>query len=207
MWWKAYALSLKKGFKVKWKAKKRKFNFDLHKAFGIYFFIPLIILAFTGSYFTYNTYYKKGLGIFDGPNRNSNILNRTHIKGSSALYETLLDSNEDYVLRAIYFPKDKTDNYRLRYIKNRWIQAGYRKTKEVEINKKGEIRTLSDFKFDSNSNRIAAQFYPIHIGEIAGVYGRIMVFISGMVPLVLFITGFRIYLLKKNKVFKRKVLG
>ncbi len=147
------------------------------------------------------------MGIFDGPNRNSNILNRTHIKGSSALYETLLDSNEDYVLRAIYFPKDKTDNYRLRYIKNRWIQAGYRKTKEVEINKKGEIRTLSDFKFDSNSNRIAAQFYPIHIGEIAGVYGRIMVFISGMVPLVLFITGFRIYLLKKNKVFKRKVLG
>ncbi|MFI0429191.1 PepSY-associated TM helix domain-containing protein [Mariniflexile sp. HMF6888] len=202
IWWKAYANNLKKGFKVKWKAKKKKFNFDLHKALGIYFFIPLIIIAFTGSYFTYNAVYKSALKVFDNPN--THLINQQKNKNFSTLNETLLNSNEKYALRAIYFPKDKSGMYRIRYIKDRFIKAGYRKTKEVEINEKGDITTLSDFRFDSNSNRIVAQFYPIHIGEIAGICGRILVFISGMVPLVLLITGFRIYRLKKNKGLKKK---
>ncbi|CAH8282338.1 putative iron-regulated membrane protein [Mariniflexile fucanivorans] len=205
IWWKAYANNLRKGIKVKWKAKKRKFNFDLHKALGIYFFIPLLIIAFTGSYFTFNSTYKSVLKVFNS--QHTNLIKQQKNENFSSLNETLLNSNKGYALRAIYFPKDKTDKYRLRYIKNRFIKAGYRKTKEVEITKKGDITTLSDFRFDSNSNRIAAQFYPIHIGEIAGVFGRILVFISGVVPLVLFITGFRMYRLKKKKGLKRKALS
>jgi uncharacterized iron-regulated membrane protein len=67
------------------------------------------------------------------------------------------------------------------------------------MNVNGKVILLSDFRFDSKSNRIAAQFYPIHIGEIIGITGRIIVFISGIIPLVLFITGFRIFLFKMNK--------
>lgn len=205
IWWKAYANNLKKGFKIKWKAKKKKFNFDLHKAFGIYFFIPLLIIAFTGSYFTFNTYYKMALEVFNGPTyKNLTVMKKNTIKVSSPFNVPLLDSNGNYALWAIYFPQDKTGKYRLRYINSRSIKAGYRKAKEVEINEKGEITTLSDFRFDSNSNRIAAQFYPIHIGEIAGVFGRILVFISGLVPLLLFVTGIRMYMLKKKKTFKKK---
>ncbi|WP_419211335.1 PepSY-associated TM helix domain-containing protein [Maribacter sp. X9] len=207
IWWNAYANNLKQGLKLKWKAKKKKRNYDLHKVFGIYFFIPLIMIAFSGSYFTYSASYKKALGIFDRPNNNLTALQKNNSKDFSTLNETLFNSNEDYALRAIYFPKDGTDNYRLRYIKNRSIKAGYRKTKEIEITKNGLRTTLSDFKSDSNSNRIAAQFYPIHIGEIAGIFGRVLVFISGFVPLVLFITGFRIFLLKKNRGLKRKCVG
>ncbi|MCX2679122.1 PepSY-associated TM helix domain-containing protein [Galbibacter sp. EGI 63066] len=204
IWWKVYAKNLREGFKIKWKSKKRKFNFDLHKTFGIYFFIPLLIIAFTGAYFTYNTYYKSALKIFDGdPKTSLNHQQKQVVKDSSIFNELLSNTNESYALRAIYFPQDKTAPYRFRYIEDRYIKAGLRKTKEVEISAKGEITTLSDFRFDSNSNRIAAQFYPIHIGEIAGVYGRILVFISGLVPLVLFITGFRMYRLKKSKTKKR----
>lgn len=197
IWWKAYANNLKKGFKIKWKAKKKKFNFDLHKALGIYFFFPLLIIAFTGSYFTYSSVYKSALKVFDSPD--AHLINQQKNNNFSSLNETLLNSKEEYALRAIYFPIDKTGTYRMRYIKDSFIKAGYRKTKEVGINEKGEITTLSDFRFDSNSNRIAAQFYPIHIGEIAGVFGRILVFISGMIPLVLLITGFRMYRLKRRK--------
>lgn len=205
IWWKAYANNLKKGFKIKWKAKKKKFNFDLHKVFGINFFIPLLIIAFTGAYFTYNAVYKSALKVFDSSN--THVTNQQKGKNFSSLNDALLNSNETYALRAIYFPKDKTGMYRIRYIKDRFIKAGYRKTKEVEINEKGDMTTLSDFRFDSNSNRIAAQFYPIHIGEIAGICGRILVFISGMIPLVLLITGFRIYKSKKNSVgFKTALL-
>ena len=106
-----------------------------------------------------------------------------------SLEEAVLQTDGKYVLRAIYYPKNSLGVYKLRYIKDRFIKAGFRKTKEMELNQHGELRTLSSFDFDLNNNRIAAQFYPIHIGEIAGVLGRILVFISGLVPLVLWPYG------------------
>jgi len=199
IWWKAYANNLQEGFKIKWKPKKIKFNFQLHKVLGVYFLIPLLIIAFTGAFFTYNTYYKSALKIFDRNHITRLNQQNQSIENSSSFNEVLLNSNESYALRAIYFPGDNTDKYRFRYIKDRFINAGFRKTKELELTTKGELTTLSDFRFDYNSNRFAAQFYPIHIGEITGLFGRIIVFVSGLIPIVLFITGFRIYLFKKKK--------
>ena len=73
------------------------------------------------------------------------------------------------------------------------------KKEDMKIDQKGTITSLTDFQTDSNSNRIAAQFYPIHIGEIGGVWGRILVFISGLIPITLFITGLKLYLLKTKR--------
>ena len=209
IWWRAYGNNLREGLKIKWNGKRRKLDLDLHKVLGICFFIPLLVMAFTGSYFTYNSYYKAALKVFDGK---SNKVGLDHerkqaVKDSLFLKDFSLKADESYALRAIYFPQDGTGVYRFRYIKEGFIKAGLRKTKEVEINAKGKITTLSDFRHDSNSTRIAAQFYPVHIGEIAGLGGRILVFISGMVPLVLFITGFRMYRSKKRPSKKGPKIG
>lgn len=207
IWWKAYAHNLKEGFKIRWKAKKRKLNYDLHKAFGIYFCIPLLIMAFTGSYFTFNSSYRSVLKIFDGPAHTQLARERNNtVKDFPTLDGAFLNPNGDYALWAIYFPPDTIGTYRLRYIKSPSITSGYRRTKEVEVNKKGETTILSDFRSDPNSDRIAAQFYPVHIGEIAGIWGRILVFISGIVPLVLFITGLRFYRSKKRRGLRKKVI-
>lgn len=193
IWWKTFAHNFRKGFNIKWKSRKKKFNFDLHKVSGIYFFTPLFVIAFTGAYFTYNTFYKSALKIFDEfKNTQVNEAMKTN-ENFLEFSDVLKNSNETYALSAIYFPKDSTSSYRFRYIKDRFIKAGFRKTKEVELSPDGKTTTLSDFKFDTNSNRIAAQFYPIHIGEIAGLLGRVLVFISGFVPILLFITGFKVY--------------
>jgi len=199
IWWKIYAKNLLKGFKIKWNYKISKLNFTIHKALGIYFLIPLAIIAFSGAYFTYIPYYKSALKVFDGFTKTTPDTQKNHFKNTIDFNDLLRNSTEHYALRAIYFPKDSSDKYRFRYIKDRPIKAGLRKTKEVELTLTGNATILSDFSIDSNSNRIAAQFYPIHIGEIMGVFGRFLVFVSGFIPFVLFITGCRIYFIKKNK--------
>lgn len=50
------------------------------------------------------------------------------------------------------------------------------KQKRLELLIRDQVRVLSDYKSESFSNRMAAQFYPIHIGEIAGILGRIFGF-------------------------------
>ena len=202
IWWKAYKNNLSKGFTMKWKPKKKRFNFNLHKVFGIYFLVPLFIMAFTGAYFTYYKTYKSFLSIFDDSNKIEANKQNEELEDTFSLKKAMLESDNSYVLRAVYFPKDSIGVYRLRYIKDRFIKAGFRKTKEMEMNQQGQLRTLSKFESDTKSNQISAQFYPVHIGEIAGVFGRVLVFVSGFVPLLLLITGFRIYSGKRKKLKK-----
>ncbi|RTE55319.1 PepSY domain-containing protein [Arenibacter aquaticus] len=199
LWWKTYSNNLINGFKIKWRAKKKKLHYDLHKVIGVVFFIPLMVIAFTGAYFTYNTYYKSALSIFDASQKNIPD-QRAQTNGHATNYQDYLrNPDTDYDLRALILPKNEADNYHFRYIKERFITTGTRKTKELKLGPEGRITSLTDYKTDPNSNRIAAQFYPVHIGEIAGIWGRILVFISGLIPVTLFITGLRLYLLKGKK--------
>ncbi|WP_367753777.1 PepSY-associated TM helix domain-containing protein [Flavobacterium sp. WC2430] len=199
IWYKTYSTTLKNGFKIKWNSKKKKFNFDLHKVLGVSFFIPLLTIAFTGAYFTYNSYYKKALSVLD-----SKVIlkQETQNNNPSSFAAILSDSDKSYALRAIYYPKDVNDNYRFRYIENRFKTQGFRKTKELAVSTNLKTVSLTDYRNDATSNRVASQFYPVHIGEIAGIFGRILVFIAGFIPITLYITGFRIYLSKKRR--KRK---
>ncbi|AZJ33753.1 Uncharacterized iron-regulated membrane protein [Tenacibaculum mesophilum] len=198
MWWKIYKNNLSKGFTMKWKPKKKRFYFNLHKVFGVYFLLPLLVIAFTGGYFTYHKTYKSVLSIF---NSSDKVIMNEEIKQEKvfSLEEAVLQTDGKYALRAIYYPKNSLGVYKLRYIKDRFIKAGFRRTKEMELNQQGKLRILSSFDFDANNNRIAAQFYPVHIGEIGGILGRVLVFVSGLVPLVLLITGFKVYNLKRKK--------
>lgn len=204
IWYKTYSANLKNGFKIKWKSKKKKINFDLHKVLGISFFIPLLTIAFTGAYFTYNSYYKKALSVLDSK---TILKQETQTNNPSSLLAILSNSDKSYALRAIYYPKDANDNYRFRYIESRFKTQGLRKTKELTVSTNLKTVSLTDYKNDATSNRIASQFYPVHIGEIAGLFGRTLVFISGLIPITLYITGFRIYLFKKRRSKKLLVDG
>jgi len=208
IWKTSYRNNLKEGFTIKWKGKRKKINFDLHKAFGAYFMIPLLIMALSGSYFTYNSYYKSALSLFDGKRDSTGMdIQRPFMRWDSLrLEDHLLSGSETYALRAIHFPKEASDHYRLRYIKERFITSELRRTKEVELDATGRVWVVSDFRTDPNSNRMATQFYPIHIGEMAGTVGRLLVFVSGMVPLLLFFTGLNIYRNKRRKRTKKQYI-
>lgn len=199
LWWKTYRTNLIKGFKIKWTAKKKKLNYDLHKAIGASFFVPLMAIAFTGAYFTYNNYYKTALSIFNDSAKPKSVQNELKIGSPISHKEYLLNPDKDYDLRTVILPKNKQEGYHFRYIQDRFLMEGLRKTKELKIDQKGSITSLTDFQTDPNSNRIAAQFYPVHIGEIGGLWGRILVFISGLIPITLFITGLKLYLLKTKR--------
>lgn len=199
LWWKTYRSNFIKGFKIKWTAKKKKLIYDLHKVIGASFLIPLMVIAFTGAYFTYSTYYKTALSIFDNSEKPKSDQQEDIIGGSMRYEDHLLNPDKDYDLRTIVLPKNEQDGFHFRYIQDRFLMVGLRKTKELKSDYQGNITSLTDFKTDLSSNRIAAQFYPVHIGEIAGMLGRIIVFISGLIPIILYITGLKLYLLKRKK--------
>ena len=193
LWWKKYKSNFKKGIKIKWKRNRKRFNYDVHKSLGIFFSLPLAVMAFSGGYFTYNSYYKDGLKLIDGFIGNKQPEKKIEAGTGIDILHLLETPDNQYALRAIYFPQDGNEVYQFRYIKNRFINPGLRKTRELKLDNNSNTIYSSSFNDDPVSEQIAAQFYPIHIGEMAGMLGRILVFISGFVPLILFITGLRFY--------------
>lgn len=200
LWWKRHKSKLKKGFFISLKKNSRFLNYDLHKVFGIVFLIPLLIMAFTGSYFTFIPMYKSLFSLVDNPIHASEItgeLIRASVDPDSILR---VPTGDGYKLRAVYFPQDQQDNYRFRYIRERGIGSGLRKTKELIIDQNHKVKFYSGYDKSIRSEKIAAQVYPIHIGEIIGTWGRFLVFITGFIPALLFITGYRMYRHRKMNI-------
>lgn len=193
LWWKRYHSNWKKGVSLSLR-KSKIFNYDWHKALGIVFFIPLLTIAITGAYFTFLPAYKSVFKLMDVPITKTQAL--TALQTPTEMFpEDLLRAPQmdGYKLRAVYFPKDSLSNYRFRYIHDREISAGLRKTKEIGIDPHHQVTLLSEYHQSTRSEKISAQMYPVHIGEIFGTLGRILVFISGLIPVILLITGYRIY--------------
>lgn len=201
IWWTRYRKKLKKGFSLKVRAKPKRFNYDLHKVTGIIFIVPLAVMAISGAYFTYIPYYKQVFSLADTIAPNSEQLHPGSDKKTESFRKRLKTPATDYVLRAVIFPKAAGEGYQFRYIRQRAINAGLRRVKELKINRTGEQLSLTQFHTDALSDKILAQMYPIHIGEIAGGFGRLLVFIAGWVPAILLISGIRFYLFRKREDF------
>lgn len=193
LWWRKYKLNFKKGIKIKWKRNKKRFNYDVHKSLGCIFFIPLLIMALSGGYFTFNSYYKKGLTVMDDLIRSTSPDKKMSTGNTLGIHHLLKSPDNGFSLRAIYFPITSDGAYQFRYIKDRFIVPGLRKTQELKLDAQEKVISFTSYYSDPVSQQIATQFYPIHIGEIAGIPGRILVFISGFIPIILFITGLRFY--------------
>ncbi|MDX1365194.1 MAG: PepSY-associated TM helix domain-containing protein, partial [Arenibacter latericius] len=146
----------------------------------------LALIAFSGAYFTYNSYYKAAFTLLDSSKRTQS--NNSDIQPKFT--ELIRKPDSIYTLRAIYFPCKNNKDFHFRYIQDRFIEPRFRRSKELKITKTDEVLSLTEFHTDLNSNKIAAQFYPVHTGEIPGIFGRLLVFISGLVPITLYITGF-----------------
>ena len=198
LWWKRYQRNPKEGLSLQRNRSKRIFNYDLHKLIGILFLIPLLIVAFSGSFFTFMPTYKSVLQILDAPMKATEEITKEaflYLQPEEVLH---LTPEDGYKLRAVYFPTKTSGEYRFRYVEKRFISAGLRKTKEIQVNQNYQVTMLNEYHQSSPSEKIAAQAYPIHIGETLGIFGRILVFFTGFIPSILLITGYRFYRFRKS---------
>ncbi|HCY41319.1 MAG TPA: PepSY domain-containing protein [Prolixibacteraceae bacterium] len=199
LWWKRYKNNPKEGLSFQRNRSKRIFNYDLHKLIGILFLIPMLIVSFSGTFFTFMPTYKSALQILDSPlqvtGKNTEVAVQ-YLQPENVLHHTPEDG---YKLRAMYFPTKNSGEYRFRYVEKRFISAGLRKTKEIRVNQNHQVTMSTEYQQSSRSEKIVAQAYPIHIGETLGIFGRILVFITGIIPSILLITGYRFYRFRKSK--------
>ncbi|MDO5968239.1 PepSY-associated TM helix domain-containing protein [Flavivirga aquimarina] len=199
LWSTIYQKRWRKGLSFKKSTNSKVLNFSLHKLIGIYGLLPLFIIAITGGYFTY----------YSGYNDVLNIIPTFKIKSETSLIlpkigapfnfdKTAIDLYPHYKIITISYPLGTASNHRFRFINLTTIQSGLRKPTEIFTTSDKVVTKVKSYETYSKTEKLTAQMYPIHIGESFGFINRILVFLCGLLPAALYITGLRFFLFRKK---------
>lgn len=193
LWWpsKWKAKVLKAKFKVKWEAKKKRLNYDLHQVFGFYAFIVLLIIALTGLMWSFDLVAEKKTKLTSDTTGTMQTASHNQILSKV----NALNKNTAYYLYNIPAAKSGTVNVsaylnadkihqRIQYRFDRYSGKLLLKGKTFEA------LPLSD--------QIKSLNYDLHTGTVIGIWGKILAFIVGLIAASLPVTGFLMWLWRKK---------
>jgi uncharacterized iron-regulated membrane protein len=210
LWWPSPG-KLKKALTIKSNASAERFNFDLHKTFGFYSSVVLLFLALSGVYMIFPEYGRGLVGVFSPVTEPYPICQSVVPKGdkkriSLAEVTAIADARfpgGDY--RWIGYPANERGVY----------VVGKREVDEV--NRKSPYRRLWIDQYSgaiihertgnsrSEGDIFVEWLYPLHSGEAFGFTGQLIILISGLIPLVLYVTGVIRWLHKQGATRKNKL--
>ncbi len=189
-----------------------KFNRDLHGAVGIWGLIVFLIVSFSGVYIafpqTLNDAFGAGRAVRDARG-NQPVAKVTPIDG-----ETELDIDgvvalartevSDGLLRSVLAPLAPDQPYRVALVRNGDGSNAPRVTVFVDPWAK-RVTEVRDPKSYSAADTFLTWQRPLHTGLGLGWIWWSLVFLSGFLPLMFFITGFCMWLIKRRN--KRRVMA
>lgn len=168
--------------------------FDLHILSGSYGFILLLMLSLTGAALALPSQTHQILKQF------STLYSTENHTPHTPSSETVTITADDAVrlaqkqfpaaqLRWVESPGNNKHNWRVVFYQTGEPSRRFPRT-QVWVNPHdGKIIAVRDGLADSGGDTLLNWLHPLHNGEVFGLTGRILVFISGLLPLVLFVTG------------------
>ena len=202
IWWpkgKNWAV----GLKLKQNVNGIRRYFDLHRTFGIYSVVFLMMLAFTGVFISLTSYLTPIVSLFssetpaDNPAPNIAPANYTAINAdaSIAIAKKVFPQG---VISCLWLPGASSNAWRVTLkLPNAVGMAGGDANVWIDP-ATGKVLAKQQHSQNSAGKRFMSWQLPLHDGSVLGLFGRVIVFIAGLVPLVLAVTGFNIWLKKRQ---------
>lgn len=214
IWFPKKMKKWKDGFKIKFSAKWKRINYDLHKALGIYVLPIILLCAMTGpawSFIWYRNTMSRALGgkVLNTQKVIPIMLTPSEIGKVSIPIEKALTISSPYYqgknITTVILPASKTD-----VINITKLHAGFAKmsgSDYIQINPyNGTVLKADLFKDKSIGQKLAASFRAIHVGEIFGTFSKIIYFILCLLASSLPVTGIIFWIGKWKKKKRKKVL-
>ncbi|CAL67155.1 PepSY-associated TM helix domain-containing protein [Christiangramia forsetii] len=204
LWWPKKIKNLKKNLTIKWSARWRRVNYDLHNISGFYLHILAIIVAITGLYFSYD--WMKTAIYFTG-NLGEDVASDHHIEDiiqkprilenpiDIAFYETIkMKPNND-----MYFVWTEGDHHPV-------VTGVYPESLDYDHQSNyyfhpqtAELLQKQDYETKSTGLKLQEMSYGIHTGQYFGMVGKIVAFILSLFVASLPVTGFIVWWGRKNR--------
>jgi uncharacterized iron-regulated membrane protein len=204
LWFPKSKKGIKQRFSIRWNARWKRKNYDLHNVFGFYALPFALIIALTGLVFSYD-WVGKGLDWLANGGKYSPEIQETKSKFSiqksdlkiDKLFQEYFLESPDNHLFTIEFPKNDTAAIAFVFFPN---ASTYYNSKTLTFDQySGDLLQTESFETKTNGEKLRSMNYDIHIGKILGLPGQILAFFASLVAASLPITGFLIWRGRNNK--------
>jgi len=210
LWWPKNKAARKQRFSIKWSAKWRRKNYDLHNVLGFYMTWVAIFLAITGLVFGFQWFAKSVYWVTSG---GEPMVEHAHPVSDSTATATI-PNMADYLWNK--HRKDVKDNEGLAV----YFASLPSDPLEVVINHKpGTYYTNDYFHYDQYTgarlhapgsydgayadaklaDKIVRMNYDMHVGAILGLPGKLLAFFASLIAASLPVTGFIIWWGRRKK--------
>jgi uncharacterized iron-regulated membrane protein len=222
IWFPRKIRAWKQGFKIKWKGSWKRTNHDLHNSLGLYACIFLLLMGLTGpqwSFEWYRTGLRKTLGTYKpeeakgGPGKGGSGRGEGGPKGRSEasapatpFSEYQRATNEVFKYKGDYvvsLPSKADAPVNINKFKAGFFApaAADRLTLDPKGKEKIKVERFADMPLNE---RISASIKALHVGDVYGMFTKIIYFLACLIATSLPITGTLIWLNKMKKKPARK---
>ncbi|MEX6688576.1 PepSY-associated TM helix domain-containing protein [Danxiaibacter flavus] len=211
LWWPQNSAARKQRFSIKWSAKWRRVNYDVHNVLGFYVTWVIIFIVITGlvwgfQWVSKSMYYTLSGGkklilyeeTFSAPKPASfsssgpavdriwQIMKKEH--SNAQLIEVHYPENDSVAIEAVANPDAST------YWKSDYRYFDQYTLKEIPVR-----HIYSRFKDAKLGDKVLRMNYDVHVGAILGLPGKVMAFFASLIAASLPVTGVIIWWGKKKK--------
>nr|WP_315035736.1 PepSY-associated TM helix domain-containing protein [uncultured Chryseobacterium sp.] len=214
LWWpKKWTKAMRKqSFLVKWDAKTKRLNYDLHNVFGFYSMIILLIIAMTGMYYGL-PWFNKLLYITTSGGKMP-ATERQEVKNMTSyqpekLSQSMLIAWEDALDKVnakgyyLSVPKDSTETISLfLYPSHRrfYNLQSFSYDRNTGLRLSNASAYSNPFEQADFATKVQKLNYDLHVGSaFGGIWGRTLYFFITIIGCSLPITGFLVWWFKKKR--------
>jgi uncharacterized iron-regulated membrane protein len=176
---------------------------EWHKVSGFYSASVLFVLAFTGVYLEFPKYVITLVALFspvqETPKENapgSHPIPGTRALSAEEALHIAQDVFPEGELRFLKVPHGDTGVYRIVMRQPGEVGESGGQSQVWLDQYSGAVLKVRDWRAFTAGETFVAWLFPLHNGEAFGLAGRWIVFMSGFIPLILYVTALRVWWLK-----------
>lgn len=210
LWWPKNKSAAKQRFTIKWNAKWRRVNYDLHNVFGFYMTWVAIFLAVTGLIFGFQWFSKSVYFVTSGgkemrefylPNSDTTKTLASNQPAIDILWVRTSSQYPEAELLEVHIPESDTSSIEVAispdesvYWKTDYLYFDQYTLEELPVNH--PFGRLAD---TSVADKIMRMNYDVHVGQMWGLPGKILAFCASLICASLPVTGVYIWWGRKKK--------
>lgn len=209
IWWPATKAAIKQRFRIKWKAKFKRVNWDFHAVFGFYSFIFLLTIAATGLVWSYPWVNKMIFVISDGKSqvkyKAPNNISPENASTTGIFEKVVAETNRQlsYVGEVrVSVPLEDSISINV-FKENKEIRLANVASAAWFDRRSGEVLRVRPYEKESTGMKVRRLIYPIHTGSLYGWPTKIIAFVVTLFAASLPVTGTLIWLGRKKKAKKK----
>ncbi|MBS1554072.1 MAG: PepSY domain-containing protein [Bacteroidetes bacterium] len=209
LWWPKNKTVAKQRFRIHWKGRWRRINYDLHSVNGLYVLPLTLIISFTGLVWSFDWIENAYVWVANGGRANpeyaevSSFAHAREIKPVDTIFIQFQSTYPEAVYYSIDFPTRERNYFGLGAFPDESVY--YNSTFAYYDQYSGELLRKESLETMTMGESLRYMNYDIHVGKILGLPGQVMAFLASLIAASLPVTGFLIWWGRRNKQLTKQV--